>query len=64
MRSVRCRLSMVCDGEEANQLSLPQSEFAQTPTPDLNLLDMQLPRKEGHTLQLPSNLNDRGAPQR
>jgi hypothetical protein len=41
-----------------------KGEFAQTPTPDLNLLDMQLPRKEGHTLQFPSNLNDRGAPQR
>jgi hypothetical protein len=36
-----------------------KGEFAPPPTPDLRLLDMQLPSKEGHTLQLPSNLNDR-----
>ena len=61
---VQCRVSLVCDGEEAISFLYRKGEFAQAPTPNLILLDMQLPRKEGHTLQLPSNLNDRGAPQR
>jgi CheY-like chemotaxis protein len=61
---VQCRVTLVCDGEEAISFLYRNREFAQAPTPDLSLLDMQLPRKEGHALQLPSNLNDRGAPQR
>ncbi len=45
--NVQCRVSLVCDGEEAISFLYHKSEFAQAPTPDLILLDMQLPKKEG-----------------
>jgi two-component system response regulator len=45
-----CRLTLVCDGEEATRFLHRQGEFARVPTPDLILLDMLLPKKEGHVL--------------
>ncbi len=44
---VRCRVTLVCDGEEAISFLCRKGEFAQAPTPNLILLDMQLPKKEG-----------------
>ena len=45
--NVQCRVTLVCDGEEAISFLYRKGEFAQAPTPDLILLDMQLPKKEG-----------------
>ena len=45
--NVRSRVTLVCDGEEAISFLCRKSEFAQAPTPNLILLDMQLPKKEG-----------------
>jgi len=44
---VQCRVSLVCDGEEAISFLYRKGEFAQAPTPNLILLDMQLPEEEG-----------------
>jgi CheY-like chemotaxis protein len=44
---VRCRVTLVCDGEEAIHFLHRDSEFARAPKPDLILLDMLLPKKEG-----------------
>ncbi len=45
---VRCRVTLVCDGEEAIRFLRRDREFARAPKPDLILLDMLLPKKEGH----------------
>ena len=45
--NVQCRVSLVCDGEEAISFLHRKGEFAQAPTPNLILLSTQLPRKEG-----------------
>ena len=45
--NVQCRVILVCDGEEAISFLCHKSEFAHAPTPNLILLDMQLPKKEG-----------------
>jgi CheY-like chemotaxis protein len=44
---VQCRVSLVCDGEEAISFLCRKGEFAQAPTPNLILLDMQLSKEEG-----------------
>jgi two-component system, chemotaxis family, response regulator Rcp1 len=44
---VRCRVSLVCDGEEAIGFLCRKGEFARAPTPNLILLDMQMPKEEG-----------------
>lgn len=41
------RLSAVGDGEEAMAFLLRQGEYAEAPRPDLILLDLNLPRKDG-----------------
>ena len=46
--NLRCRVTLVCDGEEAISFLRREREFARAPTPDLILLDMLLPKKEGH----------------
>ena len=45
--NVRCRVSLVCDDEEAIRFLHRKGEFAKVPTPHLILLDMQLPDEEG-----------------
>jgi two-component system response regulator len=44
---VHCRVTLVCDGEEAMQFLHRQGVFAKVPRPDLVLLDMELPKKDG-----------------
>jgi CheY-like chemotaxis protein len=44
---VQCRVSLVSDGEEAIRFLYREGEFTQAPTPNLILLNMQLPKKEG-----------------
>ena len=45
--NVRCRVSLVRDGEEALSFLRREGIFAQTPEPDVILLDMELPKKDG-----------------
>lgn len=44
---VKCRVSLVRDGEEALAFLQRSGIFAQAPRPDLILLDMELPKKGG-----------------
>ena len=44
---IRCRVSLVRDGEEAMSFLRHEGVFAQTPQPDVILLDMELPKKDG-----------------
>jgi len=44
---IDCRISLMCDGEEALQYLHQAGVFTQAPRPDLILLDMQLPKKDG-----------------
>ena len=44
---VRCRVSLVRDGEEAMAFLHRKGIFARAPRPDLILLDTQLPKKSG-----------------
>ena len=44
---IRCRISLVRDGEEALRFLRREGVFAQTPEPDVILLDMELPKKDG-----------------
>lgn len=45
--NIRCRVTLVCDGEEALVFLLQQGVFVRAPRPDLILLDMELPKKDG-----------------
>jgi CheY-like chemotaxis protein len=42
-----CRVSLVRDGEEAMRFVHREGVFAQAPRPDLILLDLELPKKDG-----------------
>lgn len=44
---LECRVSLVVDGEEAMTFLKRAGIFARAPRPDLILLDMQLPKKDG-----------------
>jgi len=44
---VPCRVSLVRDGDEALAFLRHEAHFARTPRPDLILLDLQLPKKDG-----------------
>jgi CheY-like chemotaxis protein len=44
---IKHRLTIVRDGEEAMQFLHQQDRFARAPRPDLILLDLQLPKKDG-----------------
>lgn len=55
---MRCRVTLVCDGEEAIRFLCRQGEFAQAPTPDLVLLDMLLPKKDGRQVLAEMRGND------
>jgi two-component system response regulator len=43
-------VSLVRDGEEAIAFLRHQAHFARTPRPDLILLDLQLPKKDGRSV--------------
>jgi two-component system, chemotaxis family, response regulator Rcp1 len=45
---VLCRISLVRDGDEAVRFLRHEGIFAQTPRPDLILLDIGLPKKHGY----------------
>jgi CheY-like chemotaxis protein len=47
---VPCRVSLVRNGEEALSFLRHEAHFAQTPRPDLILLDLQLPKKDGRSV--------------
>jgi len=47
---VRCRVSLVVDGEEAMTFLRRKGIFAQAPRPKMILLDMELPKKDGRQL--------------
>jgi chemotaxis family two-component system response regulator Rcp1 len=47
---VPCRVSLVRDGEEALAFLRHEAHFACAPRPDLILLDMQLPKKDGRAV--------------
>ncbi len=47
---VPCRISLVRDGEEALTFLRRQAQFAQTPRPDLILLDLHLPKRDGRAV--------------
>ncbi len=44
------RLSIVEDGVEATQFLQQEGKFAQSPRPDIILLDLNLPRKDGREI--------------
>lgn len=45
--NLRCRVTLVRDGEEALRFLIQIDELARAPTPHLILLDMLLPKKDG-----------------
>jgi CheY-like chemotaxis protein len=45
--NVNCRVTLVVDGEEALLFLQRWGVFARAPRPDLILLDMELPKKDG-----------------
>ncbi len=47
---VPCRVSLVRDGVEALAFLRREAHFARTPRPDLVLLDVQLPKMDGHAV--------------
>ena len=47
---VPCRVSLVRDGEEALSFLRREAHFARVPRPDLVLLDMQMPKKDGRAV--------------
>jgi len=55
---VLCRVSLVRDGEEAMQFLRREAIFAQAPRPDLILLDMGLPKKDGREVLAEIRAND------
>jgi CheY-like chemotaxis protein len=44
---IRCRVTLVRDGEEALAFLHREGVFSQAPRPDVVLLDMELPKKDG-----------------
>jgi two-component system, chemotaxis family, response regulator Rcp1 len=45
--NIRCRVTLVRDGEEALTFLHRKGVFSQAPRPDVILLDMELPKKDG-----------------
>ena len=45
-KDVRCRVHLVCDGDEAWDFCTPRA-CSRAPLPDLILLDMELPKRSG-----------------
>ncbi len=49
---VPCRISLVCDGEEALEFLFQRGKFRRALRPDLILLDLQLPKLDGREVLL------------
>ncbi len=49
-RDVRCRVSLVRDGEEALEFLYRRGKYGRAPQPDLILLDLHLPKKDGREI--------------
>jgi len=49
---IRCRVTLVCDGEEAMAFLHREGVFARAPRPDVILLDLDLPKKDGRQVLL------------
>ncbi len=47
---VPCRVSLVRDGEEALAFLRREAHFARVPRPDVILLDLQMPKKDGQAV--------------
>ena len=47
---IRCRVSLVRDGEEALEFLQRQGRYGRAPRPDILLLDLQLPKLDGREL--------------
>ncbi len=47
---VPCRISLVRDGEEALEFLRRQGRYARAPRPDIVLLDVNLPKKDGRAV--------------
>jgi CheY-like chemotaxis protein len=62
--NLRCRVSLVPDGQEAMDFLQRQGVLARAPRPDLILLDMELPKKDGrHVLaEIRANEDLKGIP--
>lgn len=56
---VKCRVSLVRDGEEATAFLRRQGIYAQVPHPDLILLDLGLPKKDGREVLTEIRADDR-----
>ena len=57
--SIKHRLTIMRDGEEAMLFLNREAWYAQAPQPDLILLDLNLPRKDGRQLLTEIRANDR-----
>jgi two-component system, chemotaxis family, response regulator Rcp1 len=57
--NIRSRVSLVCDGEEALRFLRREGVFAHTPEPDVILLDMELPKKDGRQVLLELRSDER-----
>jgi chemotaxis family two-component system response regulator Rcp1 len=55
---VRCRVSLVRDGEEAMAFMHRRGIFAKAPRPDLIVMDMHLPKKSGCQVLAEIHAND------
>lgn len=49
---IHCRVTLVCDGEEAMEFLRREGVFAKAPRPDVILLDLDLPKKDGRQVLL------------
>lgn len=56
---VPCRVSLVRDGEEAMEFLLRVQKYRRAPQPDLILLDMNLPKKDGREVLTEVRANER-----
>ena len=57
--NIRCRVTLVCDGVEALRFLRQQDEFAKAPRPNVILLDMELPKKDGREVLVELRADER-----
>jgi len=56
---IKCRVTLVREGEEAMVFLHREGIFSRAPRPDLILLDMQLPKKDGRQILEEIRVDDR-----